>query len=53
MKTFFPEWQDNLSELNDLEKQSLNQLKEEYFHLSRYQILEPVVKWLCFPHYYI
>jgi hypothetical protein len=43
-KNFFPEWQDNLSELNDLEKKSLNQLKEEYLHLSRYQILEPVVK---------
>jgi hypothetical protein len=30
--------------LNDLEKQSLNQVKAEYLHLSQYQILEPVVK---------
>jgi Type I restriction enzyme R protein N terminus (HSDR_N) len=41
---FFPEWQQNLPELNDLEKQSLNQVKAEYLHLSRYQILEPVAK---------
>jgi flagellar basal body rod protein FlgG len=41
---FFPEWQHNLPELNDLEKQSLNQIKAEYLHLSQYQILEPVVK---------
>ncbi len=43
-KTFFLEWQDNLPELNDLENLSLNQVKEEYLHLSRYPILEPVVK---------
>lgn len=41
---FFSEWQQNLPELNDLEKQSLNQVKAEYLHLSRYQILEPVAK---------
>ncbi|MCC5665931.1 restriction endonuclease subunit R [Nostoc sp. CHAB 5784] len=41
---FFSEWQQDLSELSDLEKQSLNQVKAEYLHLSRYQILEPVVK---------
>ncbi|MGI2908542.1 type I restriction endonuclease [Tolypothrix sp. VBCCA 56010] len=41
---FFPEWQHDLPELNDLEKQSLNQVKAEYLHLSQYQILEPVVK---------
>jgi predicted type IV restriction endonuclease len=40
----FQEWQNDLPELSDLEKQSLNQVKTEYLHLSRYQILEPVVK---------
>jgi hypothetical protein len=43
-KTFFLEWQDNLPELNDLENLSLNQVKEEYLHLSRYPILEAIVK---------
>lgn len=41
---FFLEWQQDLPELSDLEKQSLNEVKAEYLHLSRYQILEPVVK---------
>jgi hypothetical protein len=41
---FFLEWQQDLPDLSDLEKQSLNQVKAEYLHLSRYQILEPVVK---------
>jgi len=43
-ENFFPEWRNDLVELSDLEKQSLNQVKAEYLHLSRYQILEPVVK---------
>ncbi|MEH1903317.1 MAG: type I restriction enzyme HsdR N-terminal domain-containing protein [Nostoc sp.] len=41
---FFSELQQDLPELSDLEKQSLNEVKAEYLHLSRYQILEPVVK---------
>jgi hypothetical protein len=41
---FFLEWQQDLPELSDLEKQSLNEVKADYLHLSRYQILEPVVK---------
>ncbi|MEH2330554.1 type I restriction endonuclease [Nostoc sp.] len=41
---FFLEWQQDLPELSDLEKQSLNEVKAEYLHLSRYQILEPIVK---------
>ena len=41
---FFSEWQQDLPELNDLEKQSLNEVKAEYLHLSKYSILEPVVK---------
>ncbi|OYE04994.1 type I restriction endonuclease [Nostoc sp. 'Peltigera membranacea cyanobiont' 232] len=41
---FFSEWQQDLPELSDLEKQSLNEVKTEYLHLSKYPILEPVVK---------
>jgi hypothetical protein len=41
---FFREWQDNLPELTDLEKQALDEVKDDYIHLSEYRILEPVVK---------
>ena len=41
---FFSEWQQDLPELSDLEKQSLNEVKAEYLHLSKYSILEPLVK---------
>ncbi|MEH2213593.1 type I restriction endonuclease [Nostoc sp.] len=41
---FFSEWRHDLAELSDLEKQSLNEVKTEYLHLSKYPILEPVVK---------
>lgn len=41
---FFREWQDNLPELNDLEKQLLDEVSREFLHLSQYEILEPVVK---------
>ncbi|NJK70342.1 MAG: restriction endonuclease subunit R [Microcoleus sp. SU_5_3] len=41
---FFREWQDNLPELTDLEKQTLDEVKSDYIHLSDYKILEPVVK---------
>ncbi|MBC6430022.1 restriction endonuclease subunit R [Nostoc sp. HG1] len=43
-ENFFSEWRHDLPELNDLEKQSLNEVKAEYLHLSKYPILEPVVK---------
>ncbi|MFW9257871.1 type I restriction endonuclease [Nostoc sp. CALU 546] len=43
-ENFFSEWQHDLPELSDLEKQSLNEVKAEYLHLSKYPILEPVVK---------
>lgn len=33
-----------MPELNDLEKQSLDEVKADYLHLSRYPMLEPVVK---------
>jgi hypothetical protein len=41
---FFREWQDDLPELTDLEKQALDEVKDDYTHLSEYNILEPVVK---------
>ncbi|MEH1869507.1 MAG: type I restriction endonuclease [Nostoc sp.] len=41
---FFSEWQQDLPKLSDLEKQSLNEVKTEYLHLSKYPILEPVIK---------
>ncbi|MDZ8108572.1 MAG: type I restriction enzyme HsdR N-terminal domain-containing protein [Nostoc sp. DedQUE12a] len=43
-KQFFLEWQQDLPELSDSEKELLNQVKAEYLHLSKYTILEPVVK---------
>ena len=41
---FFREWQDNLPELTDSEKQALDDVTADYMHLSKYPILEPVVK---------
>lgn len=41
---FYREWQDDLPELTDLEKQALDEVKADYLHLSRYPILEPIVK---------
>lgn len=41
---FFREWQDDLPELADLEKQALNEVKGDYLHLSKYPLLEPLVK---------
>ncbi|MBD2167361.1 restriction endonuclease subunit R [Calothrix membranacea FACHB-236] len=43
-ENFFREWRDNLPEINELEKQNIEEIKTEYQHLSRYPILEPVVK---------
>jgi hypothetical protein len=42
--TFFPEAQDNLSELNDLEKQTLDRVKTEFLYLNKYPMLEDLVK---------
>ena len=33
---FFREWQDDLPELNDLEKSTLDEVKDDYLHLSQY-----------------
>ncbi len=40
----FREWQDDLPELNDLEKSTLDEVKDDYLHLSQYPMLEPTVK---------
>lgn len=41
---FFSEWQDALPELSESEQTSLDEVKQDYLHLSQYELLEPVVK---------
>ncbi|MFM7439961.1 MAG: restriction endonuclease subunit R, partial [Snowella sp.] len=41
---FFPEWQEELPELNSAEKQALDEMKSDYKYLSLYANLEPIVK---------
>jgi hypothetical protein len=41
---FFREWQDDLPELTNAEKQALDEMKGDYQHLSEYPLLEPIVK---------
>ncbi|NET57586.1 MAG: restriction endonuclease subunit R [Symploca sp. SIO2E6] len=41
---YFREWQDDLPELTDLEKQTLEGVKANFRHLSRYPLVEAVVK---------
>ncbi|NEN94629.1 MAG: restriction endonuclease subunit R [Moorea sp. SIO1F2] len=41
---FFREWQDELPELTDFEKQLLGQVKEEYLYLSESPLLEVILK---------
>jgi hypothetical protein len=41
---FFPEWQEDLPELTDLEKQFMDDIKQEYRHLSQYPMPEALVK---------
>ncbi|MBW4634532.1 MAG: restriction endonuclease subunit R [Iphinoe sp. HA4291-MV1] len=44
-KQFFPEWQDNLPKITELEKQQLDKVQAGYFNLLRYPpMLENVVK---------
>ncbi|WGV28045.1 type I restriction enzyme HsdR N-terminal domain-containing protein [Halotia branconii] len=43
-KQFFSEWQQDLPDLSESEKELLNEVKAEYLHLSKYPVLEPVVK---------
>jgi Type I restriction enzyme R protein N terminus (HSDR_N) len=41
---FFPEWQLNLPQLSGMEKQTLDEVKVEFAHLSQQDVLEPIVK---------
>ena len=43
-RTFFPEWQEDLPELTALEQQALDEVRQDYLHLSRRTLLEAVVK---------
>lgn len=44
-ENFFLEWQENLPEITDLQKQQLDQVREGYFNLLEYPpVLESVVK---------
>jgi hypothetical protein len=43
-ENFFREWQDNLPELTEQEKQALDEVKSEYLYLSKYPLLEPLVQ---------
>lgn len=41
---FFREWQDDLPQLTDLEKQALDEVKGEYLYLSERSLVEEIVK---------
>jgi hypothetical protein len=41
---FFPEWQQDLPALSDFEQQALQDMQQDYQHLSLYANLEPIVK---------
>lgn len=42
--TFFPEWQDDLPQLSESERQALNRVKSEFLYLNKYPMLEDLVK---------
>jgi hypothetical protein len=42
--SFFPEWQNNLPELTETEKQTLDTIKSNFLYLSEYPMSEEVVK---------
>jgi hypothetical protein len=41
---FFSEWQDNLSEISQEEKQYLDQVKADFLYLNKYPLFEEAVK---------
>ena len=41
---FFSEWQANVPELSEAEKQSLNQVKADFLYLNKYPLFEEAVK---------
>jgi hypothetical protein len=42
--SFFPEWQNDLPELTETEKQTLDTIKSNFLYLSKYPMSEEVVK---------
>jgi hypothetical protein len=42
--SFFPEWLENLPELTDTERQSLDHSKRNYLYLLEYPVMESIVK---------
>ncbi|AFZ00230.1 type I restriction endonuclease [Calothrix sp. PCC 6303] len=42
--SFFPEWQNDLPELSETEKQTLDKIKSNFLYLSKYPMSEEVVK---------
>lgn len=42
--SFFPEWLENLPELTDTERQSLDHTKRNYLYLLEYPVMESIVK---------
>jgi flagellar assembly factor FliW len=42
--SFFPEWQNNLPEFTEIEKQTLDTIKSNFLYLSKYPMSEEVVK---------
>jgi hypothetical protein len=44
LEDFFREWQDELPELLDSEREVLDEVRKDYHHLSQYPMLEPIVK---------
>ena len=43
-KNFFSEWQEDLPELSEIEKQQLDRVKASYFNLTKRPMLEDMVK---------
>jgi predicted type IV restriction endonuclease len=41
---FFPEWEENLPELTNVEKQRIDEIKANFLYLSKYPMSEEVVK---------
>ncbi|PZV04658.1 MAG: restriction endonuclease subunit R [Leptolyngbya sp.] len=41
---FFTEWQDDLPELTDAERRSLDRIKQNYLYLLEYPVMESIVK---------
>lgn len=51
---FFREWQDDLPEIGDWEKESLDRLKFGYLNLlKKPPLLETLSGWQCYTHCYL